>query len=69
MSVEQVEFTAAGTKNTEGARSFEISNLKFSIPPCDLRVLRVSVVNFNALFAQESIDLAARALEFAARGR
>jgi hypothetical protein len=49
-------------------RGFQISNLKFQIlkSPCPLRV---SVVNLDALFTQESIDIAARALEFAARGR
>jgi hypothetical protein len=46
------------TENTEGHGDlnfkFEISDLRFEIlkPPCDLRVLLASVVNFDALFTQ-----------------
>jgi hypothetical protein len=50
LSLEGVEVHHGDTESTEGARRFEISNLRFEIsnlkPPCNLRVLRASVVNY-----------------------
>src|ERR1051326_2093452 len=54
LSLEGVEVHHGDTESTEGARRFEISNLKFEIsnlkPPCNLRVLRGEL---NSLHAQE----------------